>query len=60
MSNEHASDQGNTLPNKRSDTDLPPAGPHAKPELIDKEKTPGSGMMQDEGGEGEGNDAPSG
>jgi hypothetical protein len=24
---------------------LPPAGPHAKPELTDKEKTPGSGVL---------------
>jgi hypothetical protein len=26
-------------------TKMPPAGPHAKPELTDKEKTPASGVM---------------
>jgi hypothetical protein len=24
---------------------MPPAGPHARPELTDKDKTPGSGML---------------
>ena len=28
--------------------DIPPAGPHAKPELIDKSKTPGSGALPDD------------
>ena len=28
-------------------TELPPAGPHAKPELTDKDKTPGSGVLPD-------------
>jgi hypothetical protein len=27
--------------------DVPAPGPHAKPELIDKEKTPGSGILPD-------------
>ncbi|MDQ8729388.1 hypothetical protein [Bradyrhizobium sp. LHD-71] len=26
---------------------IPPAGPHAKPELTDKERTPGSGVLPD-------------
>ncbi|CCD84866.1 conserved protein of unknown function [Bradyrhizobium sp. ORS 285] len=26
---------------------LPPAGPHARPDLIDKDKTPGTGMLPD-------------
>ena len=26
---------------------LPPAGPHAKPELVDSSKTPGTGMLPD-------------
>lgn len=31
---------------RRPDTDkMPPAGPHAKPELTDEEKTPGSGAF---------------
>ncbi len=28
--------------------DLPAAGPHAKPELVDDEKTPGAGSLPDE------------
>jgi hypothetical protein len=28
--------------------DMPPAGPHAKPELTDRDKTPGSGALPDE------------
>lgn len=31
----------------KPDTKLPPAGAHAKPELTDSEKTPGSGVMPD-------------
>lgn len=27
---------------------IPPAGPHARPSLIDKEKTPGAGTLPDE------------
>jgi hypothetical protein len=27
---------------------LPPAGPHAQPELTDNEKTPGTGSLPDE------------
>jgi hypothetical protein len=27
--------------------DIPAPGPHAKPESIDKEKTPGTGMLPD-------------
>ena len=27
---------------------LPPAGPHAKPELTDYEKTPGTGSLPDD------------
>lgn len=31
---------------------LPPAGPHASPELTDEEKTPGTGSLPDsQGGE---------
>ena len=26
-------------------TDIPPAGPHAKPELTDEGKTPGTGIL---------------
>lgn len=34
-------------PRDRASTpdDLPPAGPHGKEELIDRSKTPGSGML---------------
>ena len=30
----------------------PPAGPHAKPHLIDKEKTPGAGALPSDTGKG--------
>lgn len=29
--------------------DLPPAGPHDKPELTDEEKTPGAGALPEPG-----------
>jgi hypothetical protein len=32
---------------KAQDQKHPPAGPHAKPELTDKSKTPGTGMLPD-------------
>lgn len=31
--------------NARPSEDLPPAGPHGKEELIDRSKTPGTGML---------------
>jgi hypothetical protein len=34
-------------PHDRSREQVPPAGPHAKPELTDEEKTPGSGVLPD-------------
>jgi hypothetical protein len=34
-------------PKSQPDDKMPPAGPHAKPELIDKDKTPGSGVLPD-------------
>jgi hypothetical protein len=32
-----------------SPSDIPPAGPHAKPSLTDYEKTPGAGSLPDDG-----------
>jgi hypothetical protein len=32
---------------RKVDEKLPPAGAHAKPELTDSEKTPGSGVVPD-------------
>jgi hypothetical protein len=32
----------------KPDEKIPPAGPHAKPELTDPEKTPGSGILPEE------------
>ena len=32
-------------PPTTKNTRMPPAGPHAKPELIDREKTPASGVL---------------
>ena len=38
--------------NEENKDKLPPAGPHASPELTDNEKTPGTGSLPDgEGGE---------
>lgn len=34
---------------KAPEADSPPAGPHAKPHLTDKEKTPGTGSLPDDG-----------
>ena len=34
-------------PKKRDDEKMPPAGPHAKPELTDKDKTPRSGVLDE-------------
>ncbi|MFK3780383.1 hypothetical protein [Agrobacterium sp. NPDC089420] len=31
-----------------SPSDIPPAGPHAKPSLTDYDKTPGAGSLPDE------------
>jgi hypothetical protein len=39
---------------------MPPAGPHAKPELTDEEKTPGSGMLPDPVREPKSTEAPTG
>ena len=45
--------------NKPDDTgatrpeDMPPAGPSAKPENVDKEKTPGSGLLPEPTPDGE-------
>ncbi|MBO9654775.1 hypothetical protein QD336_13535 [Rhizobium sp. BR 250] len=30
-------------------SEIPPAGPHAKPSLTDYDKTPGAGSLPDEG-----------
>lgn len=43
---------------KPREEEMPAAGPHAKPELIDEEKTPGSGVVPD--GDDETTDAPTG
>ncbi|MBO0128743.1 hypothetical protein [Agrobacterium sp. OT33] len=29
-------------------SDIPPAGPHAKPSLTDRDKTPGAGSLPDD------------
>lgn len=40
-------DQGDSSDKNRPSKakDIPPAGPHDKPELVDNEKTPGSGAL---------------
>ena len=37
------------MPRPKSGKDLPPAGPHDKPELTDPLKTPGTGMLPTSG-----------
>ena len=32
-------------PKPRPERDIPPPGPHARPELLDPEKTPGTGVL---------------
>jgi hypothetical protein len=34
-------------PDRRSPFDMPPAGPHARPELINPDLTPGTGVLPD-------------
>lgn len=41
-------DKAPKKPDSDSKTPLPPAGPHAKPELTDYEKTPGTGSLPDD------------
>lgn len=45
-------------PKDRDDEKMPPAGPHAKPELTDKDKTPRSGVLGE--GEQQSTEAPTG
>jgi hypothetical protein len=49
-----------TASHDRSHEKIPPAGPHAKPELTDEEKTPGSGMLPDPVRKPKSTEAPSG
>lgn len=44
----------------RSPDKIPPAGPHAKPELTDEEKTPGSGVLPDPAHKPKSTEAPTG
>ena len=37
-------------PDQNSAESLPPAGPHAREDLIDNEKTPGTGALPDKDG----------
>jgi hypothetical protein len=39
---------------------IPPAGPHARPELMDEEKTPGTGSLPPVGESDDGNASPTG
>ena len=39
---------------------LPPAGPHAKPALTEKDKTPGTGVLSDPEREPKSTEAPTG
>ena len=49
-----------TASRDRSHEKIPPAGPHATPELTDEEKTPGSGMLPDPARKPKSTEAPSG
>ena len=52
-----ASTETLTKTNKKTEHNLNPAGPHAKPELTDSEKTPGCGVLPEAG---EPNQSPTG
>ncbi len=41
--NDHGQDDGRT--EKKHDPEMPPAGPHARPELTNPDLTPGSGIL---------------
>ena len=45
---------------EKSQEKIPPAGPHAKPELTDEEKTPGCGVLPDPARKPESTEAPTG
>jgi len=45
MTQEQTPKRDENKPSKASD--IPPAGPHAKPSLTDNEKTPGAGSLPD-------------
>jgi hypothetical protein len=50
----HNSDPGKKKPDRQRARDhLPPAGPHARRDLIDAEKTPGAGTLPTAEGEDE-------
>lgn len=38
---------------KQPDTDMPSAGPHAKPELTNHDATPGAGSLPDDSEDGD-------
>jgi hypothetical protein len=48
------------LADKEPDETMPAAGPHAKPELTDKEKTSGSGVLPDPARKPKSTEAPTG
>jgi hypothetical protein len=43
-------DQNKPDPKGKQSTEMPPAGPHARPDLTDNEKTPGTGSLPDDTG----------
>jgi hypothetical protein len=47
-------------PHPEPDARYPAAGPHAKPELMDEEKTPGAGTLPPVGESDDGNAQPTG
>ena len=47
-------------PREPSHGKIPPAGPHAKPELTDAEKTPDSGVLPDPARKPKSTEAPTG
>jgi hypothetical protein len=51
---------GKATAREPSDKTMPPAGPHAKPELTDKEKTAGSGVLPDPARKPKSTEAPTG
>jgi hypothetical protein len=59
ISSQSNTDKKVQQPQKSNNAEHPAAGPHARPELTDKAKTPGTGMLPDPENN-DGNQAPTG
>lgn len=49
MTNPERDNPGTSLPKQEKARPSPPEGPHAREDLTDREKTPGTGSLPDKG-----------